>query len=466
VGNLFYVLAVSQYFCSNKLNNMKKILLSFLAIGFIISCFGQNDYKKRPALGVSFILNDFKTPTTLRATNLSNVLQNKEWKETKNMAAGLGLSYIQGLSNNIDFAGTISGSFLDYPVPNKPLSGSSNLLLEGVATANVKLLSDKYWFSPFITAGLGASKYKGYFAAVAPVGLGLQINLYDEAFILINSQYRIPITENAAYHLYHSVGIAGNIGKKKEEPVAPVILPPVAEVPKDRDGDGIVDADDKCPDVAGIASLQGCPDKDGDGITDTDDKCPDVAGLAKYNGCPIPDTDSDGINDEQDKCLTEKGVARYNGCPIPDADKDGVNDEEDKCPNEAGPASNFGCPVIAQAVIDKINYAAKNIFFATGSSKLLPKSFKSLNEVAKIMAADQSLKLDIDGHTDNQGKPEKNQTLSEARAAAVKAYLVTKGIDESKMTFAGHGQDMPAADNKTAAGRAQNRRVELKARNY
>jgi OmpA-OmpF porin, OOP family len=467
VGNLFYVLAVSQYFCRNKLNNMKKILLSFLTIGFIVSCFGQNDYKKRPALGVSFILNDFKTAATLRATSLSNVLQTKEWKQTGNMAAGLGLSYIQGLSNNVDFAGTISGSFLDYPVPNKPLAGSSNLLLEGVATANVKLLSDKYWLSPFITAGLGASKYKGYFAAVAPVGLGLQINLYDEAFILINSQYRIPVTENAAYHLYHSVGIAGNIGKKKEE-VVPVVLPPVpvVEAPKDRDGDGIVDADDKCPDVAGIASLQGCPDKDGDGITDADDKCPDVAGLAKYNGCPIPDTDGDGINDEQDKCITEKGVARYNGCPIPDTDKDGVNDEEDKCPNEAGPASNFGCPVIAQAVIDKINYAAKNIFFATGSSKLLPKSFKSLNEVAKIMADDKSLKLDIDGHTDNQGKPEKNQTLSEARAAAVKAYLVTKGVDESKMTSAGHGQDMPAADNKTAAGRAQNRRVELKARNY
>jgi OmpA-OmpF porin, OOP family len=445
---------------------MKKILLVFLSISVIGNSFGQNDYKKRPALGVHFILNDFKTAASLRATSLSNVLQTKQWKQTKDMAAGLGLSYIQGLGNNIDFAGTVSGSFLDYPVPNKSLTGSNNLLLEGVATANLKLLTDKYWLSPFITAGIGGSKYKGYFAAIAPVGLGLQVNIYDEAFILINSQYRIPITENAAYHLYHSVGIAGNIGKKKEPIAPPVVLPPVVEAPKDRDGDGVVDGDDKCPDVAGVASLEGCPDKDGDGITDADDKCPDVAGLAKYNGCPIPDTDGDGINDEQDKCITEKGVARYQGCPIPDADKDGVNDEDDKCPNEAGPATNFGCPVIAQAVIDKINYAAKNIFFATGSSKLLPKSFKSLNEVAKIMAADQSLKLDIDGHTDNQGKPEKNQALSETRAAAVKAYLVTKGVEESKMTSVGHGQDMPAVDNKTAAGRAQNRRVELKARNY
>ena len=444
---------------------MKKILLSFLAIGMLTTSFGQNDYKKRPALGVHFILNDFKTAASIRSASLSSVIQSKQWKQTKNMPAGLGISYLQGLSNHVDFAGTLSGSFLDYPIPGKTLTGGNNLLLEGVATANIKLFTDKYWLNPFITVGAGASKYKGYYAAIAPVGLGLQVNVFDEAFILVNSQYRIPITENAAYHLYHSIGIAGNIGKPRM-PVMPVVIAPVLEVPKDRDGDGIIDADDKCPDVKGLASLQGCPDKDGDGITDADDKCPDVAGLAKYQGCPIPDTDGDGINDEQDKCITEKGVARYQGCPIPDTDKDGVNDEEDKCPNEAGPVSNFGCPVIAQAVIDKINYAAKNIFFATGSAKLLPKSYKSLNEVATIMAADKTLMLDVDGHTDSQGKPDKNQTLSETRAAAVKAYLAGKGVDESKMTATGHGQDMPVADNKTAAGKAKNRRVELKARNY
>lgn len=445
---------------------MKKILLSLLAIGMLTAGFGQNDYKKRSALGVHFILNDFKTAASIRSTSLSGVLQNKQWKQTKSMAAGLGVSYIKGLSNYVDFATTVSGSFLDYPIPGKILSASSNLLLEGVATANIKLLTDKYWISPYLTAGLGASKYKGYYAAIAPVGLGVQVNIFDEAFIFINSQYRIPITENAAYQVYHSLGIAGNISKPRMKPVMQVVLPPVVEAPKDSDGDGIIDAQDKCPDVKGLASLQGCPDKDGDGIKDADDKCPDVAGLAKYQGCPIPDTDGDGINDEQDKCLTVKGVARYQGCPIPDTDNDGVNDEEDKCPNEAGPVTNFGCPVIAQAVIDKINYAAKNIFFATGSAKLLPKSFKSLNAVAAIMAADKTLMLDVDGHTDSQGKPDKNQALSESRAAAVKAYLVTKGVEESKMTATGHGQDMPVADNKTAAGKAKNRRVELKARNY
>jgi outer membrane protein OmpA-like peptidoglycan-associated protein len=446
---------------------MKKILLSFLSLSAILSSFGQNDYKKSPAIGVHFVLNDFNTAASLRNSSLSNVINSKIWKKTNQMSAGMALSYIQGLSNNVDFAATLSGSFLNYPVPNKPqITAENNLLLEAVATGNLKLLSDKYWISPFVTGGLGASKYKGYYAAILPVGVGLQVNLFDETYILVNSQYRIPITENGAYHFYHSIGIAGNIGKKKEVVLPPPPPPPVVEAPKDRDGDGVIDTEDKCPDVPGLASLQGCPDKDGDGITDAEDQCPTVAGLVKYHGCPIPDTDKDGINDEQDKCPTTPGVARYNGCPVPDTDKDGVNDEEDKCPNEAGPASNFGCPVIAQAVVDKINYAAKNILFATGSSKLLPASYKSLNEVAKIMTADKTLKLDIDGFTDNTGSADKNQALSETRANAVKAYLASKGVDASTMNAVGHGQDNPIADNKTAAGRTKNRRVEMKARNF
>ncbi|MBP6432803.1 MAG: OmpA family protein, partial [Ferruginibacter sp.] len=156
----------------------------------------------------------------------------------------------------------------------------------------------------------------------------------------------------------------------------------------------------------------------------------------------------------------------YQGCPIPDTDKDGVNDEEDKCINEAGPASNFGCPVIEEAIVKRINAAAKNVFFATGSSKLLAKSYKPLNDVVKILSDNPSYNLTIDGHTDNTGDAAKNQTLSENRAASVQAYLESKGISADRLTSAGYGQDKPAADNKTAAGRALNRRVEMTARNY
>ena len=444
---------------------MKKITLSLLAIGLLLNVFAQDEYKKSPSFGVHFFFNDFQTAQELRSNGLPSVISSKNWKNTKRMVAGLAASYSKGVTNNIDFITTASGSFLEYPVPNKTGNGITSFLLDVTAVANLKLLSDKYFFTPYLSLGAGASKYGGYYGAFIPTGVGFQVNIFDEAFLMVNSQYRIPVTENVAYHLYHSIGFSGSIVKKKVVEPAPLPPPPV-EAPKDRDNDGVLDETDKCPDVPGSAALMGCPDGDGDGIADGDDKCPAEAGLAKYQGCPVPDTDKDGINDENDKCIDVPGVARYQGCPIPDGDKDGVNDEEDKCPAEVGPVSNFGCPVIEEAVVTRVNKAAQNIFFATGSSKLLAKSNASLNSVVTILNENPSYKVDIDGHTDNVGSATLNQTLSESRANAVKAYFVSKGIDESRLIAAGHGFDVPIADNKTAAGRSKNRRVEMKLRNY
>jgi len=434
-----------------------------LILGLVFSSYGQNEYKKRPSLGIHFVLNDFRTATNLRTYGLASVLRTKEWHKTKNMTAGMGISYIQGFCNHVDFAGTLSGAYLTYPVPGKPYSYDNGLLLEGVATVNLKLFSDKYWFNPFLTAGIGGSKYRGYYGAFIPVGVGLQINVFDQAYVLMNSQYRMTVTENAAYHLYHSIGIAAPLHKKKVPPPV-VVIPPVINY--DKDNDGVPDSTDRCPDVPGLSNLKGCPDRDGDGIADIDDKCPDVPGLARYQGCPIPDTDKDGINDEEDKCPTVPGLARYQGCPIPDTDKDGVNDEEDKCINEPGPASNFGCPVVPDEIVRKIEAAFKNVFFATGSDKLLSKSFKPLNDVAKIMIDNPTYFANIDGHTDNVGKDEYNQTLSDKRAASVKNYLVSKGVADSRLTSTGYGESKPVADNNTAKGRALNRRVEMSVRTY
>ena len=189
-------------------------------------------------------------------------------------------------------------------------------------------------------------------------------------------------------------------------------------------------------------------------------------GVARYNGCPIPDSDKDGINDEEDKCPQQAGVARYGGCPVPDTDGDGVNDEEDKCPTVAGIAANAGCPEVKEEIKTKVEFAARNIFFNTGSYQLQTKSYAPLNEVAQILKDNPTLKLDVEGHTDITGDAAKNQILSENRAAAVKAYLVAQGIERDRLTSAGYGIDKPIADNKTAAGKAKNRRVELKLRSY
>ena len=417
---------------------MRKPLLGLLAACMLTAAVAQenaikNPYKKKPAIGFAFTFHDFQTAQDLKNTSLNQVLKDKQWYKTGRMSPGLSLSYFQGLTDHLDFMARLGGTFVSYPIPNKTQSGNDKLLAELDANVNAKLLSDKYWVSPYLTAGIGASHWDGYFGAYVPLGVGIQINLLDQAYINLNAQYRVAVTDaTAANHLFYSFGVAGSLFDKKEPKVIPPPPPPMP--PADTDGDGIVDSLDACPAVAGLAQFNGCPDTDGDGIQDKEDKCPNVKGLAKYNGCPIPDTDGDG-----------------------------VNDDEDKCPALAGPASNQGCPEIKEEIKKRIDVAAKNVFFATGSAKLLAKSNKSLNEVGKILKEDPNLKLDIEGHTDNTGKPDKNQVLSESRAKAVLDYLTTKaGVDPGRLVSAGFGQDQPVADNKTAAGRAKNRRVDLK----
>jgi outer membrane protein OmpA-like peptidoglycan-associated protein len=234
----------------------------------------------------------------------------------------------------------------------------------------------------------------------------------------------------------------------------------------DSDGDGIFDDEDKCPTVAGLAKYNGCPipDSDGDGINDEEDKCPNVAGLAKYNGCPIPDSDGDGINDEEDKCPNQAGTAKYNGCPPPDKDGDGINDDEDRCPDIAGIAANNGCPEVPANVSKSLQSSGSGIYWGTGTNnaKLTTRSNTSLDKVVTIMNENPGLMIKIESHTDNAGDDNTNMELSQARANAVKDYLVSKGISADRITAEGLGETMPIADNNTSSGRTKNRRTEIK----
>src|SRR5688572_7768527 len=325
---------------------MKKFLAVFLAVCiFVPASFGQSDEIMPAAIGVSFVLNDFITPARIRSGSLQRVFRDKQWAKVKEMKPGIALTYFQGLAKKVDFAGTLAGSFLKYPLPNKTFTGDK-FLLEGDASINLKAVSDKYWVQPYITIGIGGHMYAGkYFGAFLPAGLGFKINFFDDAQIFVTSQYRVPVTkETANYHFFNQFGIAGRIGKKKEPELKPLPPPP----PVDTDKDGIIDSLDKCPSVPGLQKYDGCPvpDTDKDGINDEEDKCPNVAGLARYQGCPVPDTDKDGINDEEDKCPAQAGPASNQGCPFEDTDKDGIADPDDKCPDVFGTPENQGCPEI------------------------------------------------------------------------------------------------------------------------
>ncbi|KFE68631.1 OmpA family protein [Hyalangium minutum] len=233
----------------------------------------------------------------------------------------------------------------------------------------------------------------------------------------------------------------------------------------DADKDGIEDAADKCPQVFGLAQFQGCPDTDKDGIEDSADKCPTEAGPAERQGCPVRDTDKDGFVDEQDSCPNEPGIAELKGCPAKDSDNDGVADHRDNCPTEAGPADNQGCPAKQkqQVAIQSGRIELKDtVYFDTAKATIQSRSFKLLDQVASILKAHPELdRVVIEGHTDNQGKPAANMTLSHRRAEAVRNYLINKGVEPQRLEAKGYGQERPIADNKTAKGRATNRRVDF-----
>jgi outer membrane protein OmpA-like peptidoglycan-associated protein len=257
-------------------------------------------------------------------------------------------------------------------------------------------------------------------------------------------------------------------------------------IPADSDGDGIIDANDKCPMLAGLERYAGCPvpDSDKDGINDEEDRCPNQPGVARYEGCPVPDTDKDGINDEEDKCPNQAGFARYQGCPVPDTDKDGIDDEQDKCPTQPGSPKYSGCPV-PDTDGDGINdeedrcpdqpgvpemkgcpriqsFEAHKVTFAKGKWVLTEQGKSELDiVVAFIKRLPSVVKVSLVGHTDNTGSDQINDPLSVARAEAAKKYLVNKGVEESRITTEGKGSRNPVADNKTAQGRAMNRRVEV-----
>lgn len=114
--------------------------------------------------------------------------------------------------------------------------------------------------------------------------------------------------------------------------------------PLDSDGDGIPDDQDACPQLPGVPQFNGCPDRDGDGVDDRNDQCPDQPGSPQYGGCPPPDSDGDGVTDDQDRCPGVFGLPQYNGCPPPDSDGDGLDDTQDQCPGTPGPRDFGGCP--------------------------------------------------------------------------------------------------------------------------
>ncbi|MFQ5705194.1 MAG: OmpA family protein [Gemmatimonadales bacterium] len=249
--------------------------------------------------------------------------------------------------------------------------------------------------------------------------------------------------------------------------------------PGDEDADQVFDGLDRCPDTPRGATVDtdGCPsDGDTDGVFDGIDICPATpAGVAvDATGCPS-DTDGDGVFDGIDECPDTPAGDEVDerGCTVAkDSDGDGVVDPRDRCPNTQ-PGQNVdavGCPVLfvieqGQIVSNEGRrgpLVLRGVNFASGRSVLTRASYAILDAVAASLLAYPEVRIEITGHTDATGSDRINRPLSAARARAVMAYLARKGVPPGRLQARGYGSDQPIAPNSTRAGRARNRRVELR----
>ena len=243
--------------------------------------------------------------------------------------------------------------------------------------------------------------------------------------------------------------------------------------PSDSDGDGVLNGLDKCPDTpkGWPVDSVGCPlDTDGDGVADGADACPDTPRGAKVDakGCPT-DSDGDGVYDGIDTCPnTPKGAkVDARGCPL-DGDGDGVWDGLDKCPNtpRGDKVDAQGCTIAPPKApplfeAEKRTLILEGVNFDSDKADIKPEAAAILDKVAASLRDWPEVRVEVGGHTDSTNTAAHNLDLSRRRAESVKNYLVAKGIDASRLSAKGYGEERPIVDNKTVEGRAKNRRVEL-----
>ncbi len=340
---------------------------------------------------------------------------------------------------------------------------------DGEIKYSLKNTLNSGWFDPSIGIGGGYTWVDEIGFGTANALVGVKFWLSETLALNLQSTYKHAFEKDYGIkHFQHSAGIVFQFGgkdtdgdgiydKDDECPETPG-LPEFNGCP-DTDGDGIPDHLDECPLEAGLAEFNGCPDTDGDGVPDKDDECPTVPGLKSLNGCP--DADGDGIPDHLDECPNEAGPQANNGCPWPDRDGDGVLDKDDDCPDIPGTVANNGCPEVTVEVIKELNEFSKTILFDLGKSTIRQESYGALQSIVDIMREYPNSSFHIEGHTDNTGSRALNERLSKERAASVMNYLVSIGMDENRLSSEGYAFDRPIATNATAAGRQQNRRVEI-----
>ncbi len=405
-----------------------------LRIGVSITDLGQMKYNNSPD-GATYAMN-VDGHNTSELTKASSETFNDYFNRLKTQGLLTTLSSTNTASVKLPTAVHLNADYEIY----KRIYINADIMINMLATTNP--VSPNYVSTVTVTPRLE----KKWFSIYSPVsynaegqlnwGAGFRFGpLFVGSGSVLSSLMKEKI-QTADAHVGLTIPIFQH-GKTKEDKHKKDDSSKLKPFNDDRDGDGVVDSKDECPDSAGPIKLLGCPDRDGDGVPDIHDKCPDVPGSVNFQGCPAPDSDGDSVNDDDDKCPFVKGVK-----------------------------SNFGCPPINPVLIKRVNHAAERIFFVRAKATIEEISLPELDRVVAILQSDSTLRLRVEGYTDSEGTDARELKLSTKRAWEVEHYLMKQGIPQSRMEFIGYGKDKPIASNDTDEGRATNRRVEMVLMNY
>ena len=310
--------------------------------------------------------------------------------------------------------------------------------------------------TPYLFGGVGYLEVERGTAtetgAAWSAGAGLLADIFGSSGVAVRAEYRYrtddALSGSLSDHLV-SVGLQIPFGSTE----APVV---------DSDRDGVADGRDRCPGTPLGTPVDefGCEqDSDGDGVADSADRCPGTPAGAEVDrqGCEL-DSDGDGVADGRDRCPgTVRGATvDGNGCEL-DSDGDGVVDRLDRCP---GTARGVQVDVAGCEIKEEIRLPG--VTFETNSDRLLPGAEQVLIDAAATLRKNPTIKVEVAGHTDSDGAEAYNEELSERRARTVRDFLSAQDVDADRMTVRGYGESRPIADNSTADGKAQNRRVVLR----
>ena len=348
---------------------------------------------------------------------------------------GFKLGLGKAISNSWDLEASLATDRFDIK------NSSDNFSQNSLGLDALFYFSRNSHFAPYIVMGAGAISTKvtnEHTNAMMNVGLGFKSDLTNSGIALrTDLRYREDLDDKTVTNQssfgdwVFNLGLIFPLGEKARSAPVAVAAAPMSLPPMDSDADGVLDKVDLCPNTPAGAKInaQGCE----------------------------PDSDKDGVVDSLDQCMnTPEGVTvNYQGCEL-DTDYDGVVDSKDQCPaTMAGIKVNInGCPIPEVIILKDVN-------FEVNSDRLTQGSFAVLDKAADDLLKRPELKIEVSGYTDDRGSDSLNQALSQKRAQTVSTYMISRGVKASCLTVKGYGEENPVASNDTAAGRAENRRVEL-----